>query len=62
MPNNIGRELTNEEINMVAGGETRLTFPQYLVLEGLHDLSHHNPEGLVDIGLAIIIASDRRGP
>ena len=60
MTNEIGRELTIEEINMVAGGETRLTFPQYLVLEGLHDLSHGNLEGLHDIGLAILIASNPR--
>ncbi len=57
MPNNIGRELTNEEINMVAGG---LTFPQYLVQEGLHDLSHGNLEGFHDIALAIFIASNPR--
>ena len=60
MPNNVGRELTIEEINMVAGGETKLTFPQYLVVEGLHDLSHGNLEGFRDIGLAILIASNPR--
>ena len=54
MPNigtlNVGRELTHEEVDMVAGGlMTRGSDAQWDVKEGLRDLSHGNPEGWLDI-------------
>ena len=65
MPNigtsNVGRELTHEEVDMVAGGlMTRGSDAQWDVKEGLRDLSHGNPEGWLDIIEGILDASTRR--
>ncbi len=65
MPNigtsSVGRELTHEEIDMVAGGAMpRGSDAQWDVKEGLRDLGHGNPEGWLDIAEGILDASTRR--
>jgi hypothetical protein len=65
MPNigtlKVGRELTHEEVDMVAGGlMTRGSDAQWDVKEGFRDLSHGNPEGWLDIAEGILDASTRR--
>ena len=60
---NIGRELTTEEIEMVAGGSVHEGIRD--IKEGLHDIAHgHIGEGIGDIveGIGDIIHAHHRRP